>query len=139
METRLFTDDGEKDFVAVKTLKPPRADTLATAHETAEREFLAEIELMKQLRHPNLVKLLGVCVEVRPFYMVLEFLKGGSLEDWLPENGAKMSAERLTHMLHQVALGFVALGNANIVHRDLASRNVLIDEHLHIKVADYGR
>ena len=41
-------------------------------------------------------------------------------------------------MLHQVALGFVALGDAEIVHRDLAARNILVDENLLVKVADYG-
>ena len=46
----------------------------------------------------------------------------------LDRNGPKLSPLRLTHLLHQVALGFVALGDAMIVHRDLAARNVLIDE-----------
>ena len=41
-------------------------------------------------------------------------------------------------MLHQVALGMDELQRVGIVHRDLAARNCLIDEHLHVKVADYG-
>ena len=142
METRLFSADGESDFVAVKQLKVsshtlPSAPSAAPAVQL-EADFFAEIDLMKQLRHPNLVTLLGVCTDVRPYLMIMEFLKGGSLEEWLPDNGPKVSQERLTFMLHQVALGFVALGQASLVHRDLASRNVLVDEYMHVKVADYG-
>lgn len=48
------------------------------------------------------------------------------------------TAAKLVHLLHQVARGFVALGDAEIVHRDLAARNILVDENLLVKVADYG-
>jgi serine/threonine protein kinase len=70
--------------------------------------------------------------------MILEFLKGGSLDVWLPENGAKLNGSLKLHVVHQVALGFVWLGQAAVIHRDLAARNVLIDEDLVAKVADYG-
>lgn len=111
------------------------------AANTLQAEFLREVELMKQFRHPNLVQLLGVSTSTKPFMMILEFLKGGSLDQWLPENGPKLlkpTSAKLVHVLHQVALGMDALGKADIVHRDLAARNCLIDEHLHVKVADYG-
>ena len=73
--------------------------------------------------------------------MILEFLVGGSLADWLPANGPKLlkpTAAKLFHLLHQVSLGMLALARARIVHRDLAARNVLIDEKLQVKVSDYG-
>jgi serine/threonine protein kinase len=118
-------------------LKPKLEETSAAKYKEAEQEFLGEIGVMKQLRHPNLVSLLGVCTAGSPTFMILEFLKGGSLEDWLPENGPRLKPERLTHLLHQVALGFLALEEAMIIHRDLAARNVLIDEYQRIKVSGY--
>lgn len=188
MTTRLFSSDGELDFVAAKKLKvgpqgldssalaanatttndryvavPVAEDdvTAAAALQKAEQEFLDEAELMKGLRHPNLVCLLGCCTRQKPYYMVLEFSAGGALEDWLPRNGPKLLLQstdrgggdgdrsggngsagddgaKLTLLLHQVALGFVALGHAMLVHRDLAARNVLIDEYMQVKVADFG-
>jgi hypothetical protein len=110
-----------------------REAPLAAALRTAnEREFLNEVELMKRLRHPRLVTLLGVCTQERPYMMILEYLPGGSLDQWLPENGAAAHPTGLVRILHQVAEAFVALGAAAIVHRDLAARNVLIDERFGI-------
>jgi serine/threonine protein kinase len=107
----------------------------------AEAAFLNEIDLMKRLRHPNLVTLLGVCTRSPPYLALLEFLNGGSLDKWLPANGHKLlkpAPTKLIHMLHQIALGCQVLARSGIVHRDLAARNVLVDERLHVKVADYG-
>ena len=58
-------------------------------------EFAQEIQTMKELQHPHLVKLLGSCVEVEPFMMILEYSCGGSLEDWLPQNGSVPPRGRL--------------------------------------------
>jgi serine/threonine protein kinase len=159
--TAAFAEGGSLEFVAVKSLivggVTPTADPVpggggSAAHQDlddgsgidrakrfeAEQEFLAEIELMKRLRHPNLVSLLGVCTKQPPYLMVLEFLAGGSLDVWLPENGPKLSVPRLLHILHQVALGLASLGDVGVIHRDLAARNVLIDDRFVAKVADYG-
>ena len=148
MSTRLFSNDGSKGFVAVKMLTPTPSnndeqddDNAATTAAALQSDFLREVELMKQFRHPNLVQLLGVCTATKPYMMILEFLTGGSLDQWLPANGPlllKPTAFKLIHLLHQVALGMTELGKAGIVHRDLAARNVLIDERLQVKVADYG-
>jgi serine/threonine protein kinase len=144
MATTLFSGDDSLDFVAVKMLKADGLAGAAVSAETAakaEADFLAEIDLMKQLRHPNLVTLLGVCTRVFPLLAIIEFLKGGSLNSWLPENGHKLllpAPTKLVHMLHQVALGCQALARSGIVHRDLAARNVLVDDRLHVKVSDYG-
>ena len=70
--------------------------------------------------------------------MILEFLEGGSLDEWLPANGPKLHGTELLSVVHQIALGLVALGRAGIVHRDLAARNVLIDGQLSVKIADFG-
>lgn len=136
MVTDYFSASGEYTFVAVKNLLPNDADE----QEQAQRadDFLQEVELMKRLRHPNLVSLLGVCMETEPYLIVLEFSTGGSLDTWLPDNGPKLELPELTHILHQVALGLAALSYANVIHRDLAARNVLIGDALATKIADYG-
>jgi serine/threonine protein kinase len=138
MATSLFSEDGSVDFVAVKVLKAEGAGRSAAEMRA---DFRVEVDLMKRLRHPNLVSLLGECTEAAPFWAVLEFLKGGSLDQWLPANGHVLltpTPTKLTHMLHQVALGCLALSQAGIIHRDLAARNLLVGSRLEVKVADYG-
>jgi serine/threonine protein kinase len=133
-------NDCDMDFVAVKTLKG-QPDMLPEVMMKAEVDFIAEINLMKRFRHPNLVRLLGVCTEGAPLLMLLEFSKGGSLDEWLPQNGHKLLKpvpKKLVYILHQVARGCLALSQFGIVHRDLAARNILIGDHLRVKVADYG-
>ena len=136
MVTDCFSASGEYTFVAVKNLLPTDEDEQAQAQRADD--FVQEIELMKRLRHPNLVSLLGVCMETEPYLIVLEFSTGGSLDTWLPGNGPKLELLELTHILHQVALGLAALNYANVIHRDLAARNVLIGDALATKIADYG-
>lgn len=130
----------ESALVACKMLKVPEAalDTDAAAAAAAETEFFQELNLMKRLRHPNLVMLRGAVTTSSPFMIVLEFLAGGSLEDWLTRNADQVPDRTLTGILHQVALGMVALGQHGVVHRDLAARNVLVGEDSIVKVSDYG-
>ena len=132
-------------MVAVKTLLVAEGDgqTITESDRedshTAATEFTHEIELMKRLRHPNLVALLAVCSQGGPLMMLLQYMPGGSLELWLQEgDGRTASIETMVFIAHQVALGMGALGRVGIVHRDLAARNVLIGEGLRAKVSDYG-
>ena len=88
--------------------------------------------------------MLGTCTvdadetDGKPPLLVLEYLAGGSLEDWLPTNGPALSGSELRAILHQVALGLSGLGRLGIVHRDLAARNILIDADLSVKISDFG-
>ena len=134
-QTEGISDFVDRAFVAVKSL---RQDGDA-ADESAGQKFLAELALMKGLRHPQIVQLLGAVTESQPQMIVLEFLAGGSLDGWLEENWAHgLQATQLDQSLHQIALGMGAINAAGIVHRDLASRNVLVGEGLSCKVADLG-
>lgn len=95
MATSLFCEPGETVFVAVKALTEQPSPV-------ASAEFLAEIEWMKRLQHPNLVSLLGVCTREEPMYIVLEYLAGGSLDDWLEANSAKLLPEDFEAIAAQV-------------------------------------
>lgn len=129
---------------AIAIPAPAETDVdVSAARSKAEQDFLAEMKVMKELRHPNLVTMLGVQTARSPHCMILEFLAGGSLDKWLPQNGPRMLSSQvdggtLVALMHQVALGFVALQQLSFVHRDLAARNILIDERRQVKVADFG-
>jgi hypothetical protein len=119
--------------VAIKTLKPGTMSPEA---------FLGEAQIMKQCDHPNLVKLYAVCTIEEPFYIVLEFLEGGSLQYFLRNEKNQLSVQAMIDVCGQIANGMKYLEERKLVHRDLAARNVLVGLKISgvpvVKVADFG-
>ncbi|XP_012501980.1 PREDICTED: Abelson tyrosine-protein kinase 2 [Propithecus coquereli] len=116
--------------VAVKTLKE---DTMEV------EEFLKEAAVMKEIKHPNLVQLLGVCTLEPPFYIVTEYMPYGNLLDYLREcSREEVTAVVLLYMATQISSAMEYLEKKNFIHRDLAARNCLVGENHVVKVADFG-
>jgi len=115
--------------VAVKILKPG----IVSADN-----FLEEAALMKQLRHPKLIQLYGVCTKEEPIYIITELMKHDSLLKYLRGDGHLLKLPQLIDMGAQVAAGMTYLEEKNYIHRNLAARNVLVGEYLICKVADFG-
>lgn len=143
-----------EDFtmVAVKMLKEE-------ASEDLQDDFEKEACLLAEFEHPNIVKLLGVCAMGRPMCLLFEYMGRGDLNEFLrqcsPNNYILRSMDmddghreiyrdnQLTHLdllnvAMQVACGMVYLSDRKFVHRDLATRNCLIDDSMVVKIADFG-
>lgn len=117
--------------VAVKTLKEDMMDL--------EKEFLEEAELMKNMRHPNLVQLLGVCTREAPIYIITEFMTKGNLLDYLRNcDHEQINGFVLMYMATQICSAMSYLESHNYIHRDLAARNCLVSDNHLVKVADFG-
>ncbi|KAJ4834810.1 hypothetical protein Tsubulata_013978, partial [Turnera subulata] len=86
-------------------------------------EFKNEIELLSRLHHKNLVSLVGFCYEQGEQMLVYEYISNGTLME-------NISARGLAY-LHEFA-------HPPIIHRDIKSNNILLDDHLIAKVADFG-
>ncbi|OEL15296.1 U-box domain-containing protein 34 [Dichanthelium oligosanthes] len=104
-------------------------------------EFLKEVEILSQLRHPNLVLLLGFCPEIG--CLVYEYLKNGSLEDQLFNNKGRQPLHWFLRIqiVFEVscALAFLHARNPKpIVHRDLKPANILLDRSYVGKIGDVG-
>eukprot|EP00035_Acanthoeca_spectabilis_P021746 m.439974 g.439974 ORF g.439974 m.439974 type:complete len:604 (+) comp18449_c0_seq1:201-2012(+) len=126
-----YTNGKDKFTVAVKTLKE---DSMGI------EEFMQEAQVMKKLKHPNLVTLIGVCSTDMPMLIVTEFIPHGDMLTYLRRREAKaeMTQRAMLYVCAQVADGMAYLELHNCIHRDLAARNCLVADDLVIKIADFG-
>lgn len=115
------------------------------AQEVLEKDFWAELKTISRLHHRNLVALLGYCVEEDDLFLVYEFMANGSLSQHLHprKDGEGMVLEWKARMrcAVEVAQGLEYLhshANPSLVHRDIKSGNILFDNAMNAKIADFG-
>ncbi|XP_057988930.1 leucine-rich repeat receptor protein kinase HPCA1 [Hevea brasiliensis] len=105
-------------------------------------EFKTEIELLSRVHHKNLVSLVGFCYELDEQMLVYEHISNGTLKDSISgKSGIQLSWARRLQIALDSARGLTylhELANPPIIHRDIKSTNILLDDQLTAKVADFG-
>ncbi|THH05268.1 hypothetical protein EW145_g4923 [Phellinidium pouzarii] len=108
--------------------------------DDAERILLGlerEIVVMKLIDHPNIMRLYDVWETSDELYLILEYVEGGELFDYICERGRLPSTEALDYFQQLIgALDYCH--RLNIAHRDLKPENLLLDKEKNLKVADFG-
>ncbi|RXN29334.1 tyrosine kinase 2-beta isoform X1 [Labeo rohita] len=120
---------GERVNVAVKTCKDCTADV--------KEKFMSEALIMKKLDHPHIVRLIGI-IEEDPVWIVMELYKYGELGNYLLENKHKLTTVTLILYSLQISKALAYLEGVNMVHRDIAVRNVLVATPDCVKLGDFG-
>ncbi|KAG4135743.1 hypothetical protein ERO13_D08G235600v2 [Gossypium hirsutum] len=103
--------------------------------------FTREVAGLSRIRHPNLVSLLGCCIEGDEQYLVLEYCHSGNLADHILRKDTVLTWEKRVKILRDCALGLRYLHNyidGCIVHRDIKLTNILLTEDLEPKLSDFG-
>ncbi|GAY31937.1 hypothetical protein CUMW_280870, partial [Citrus unshiu] len=108
-----------------------------------QKEFLTEVEALKNIRHRNIVKFYGFCSHARHSFLVYEFLERGSLAAILSSDAAaqELGWSQRMNVIKGVADALSYLHHdcfPPIVHRDISSKNLLLDLEYEAHVADFG-
>ncbi|XP_015886924.3 MDIS1-interacting receptor like kinase 2-like isoform X2 [Ziziphus jujuba] len=108
-----------------------------------QQAFKSETSILPKVRHRNIIKLFGFCVHTRYSFLVYEFMKLGSLVKILSDNEKAMELERFKRV--NIVKGLVnAISYLHhecfpaIVHRDISSKNVLLDDECEAHISDFG-
>lgn len=117
--------------VAIKTFKIDAND------EDAVKRFNREAKAVTSLSHPNIVSIYDVENEGEFYYLILEYVEGMTLKDYMIKN-PRIPIETIVHIAKQIASGLSHAHQNGIIHRDIKPQNILMNENLTCKITDFG-
>ena len=110
--------------------------------EKEQDKIQGEIMISLQLNHKNIVNTLGYCFNQQrsKIFIITEYMKNKSLKLYIESNKGKILLKQKLLFIYEIALGLEYMYNSNykILHRDIKSSNILLDENLHCKICDFG-
>ena len=117
--------------VAIKTFKIDAND------EDAVKRFNREAKAVTSLSHPNIVSIYDVENEGEFYYLILEYVEGMTLKDYMIKN-PRIPIETIVHIAKQIASGLSHAHQNGIIHRDIKPQNILMNDNLTCKITDFG-
>lgn len=121
------------EIVAIKVLSPD----LAKDDDAVLTRFKREINLNRKIKHPNVARMYDFGISGSYPYITMEFVPGKDLWTYIRDE-RRVEPARAVPILRQIARGCSAIHELGIVHRDLKSQNVIVDEHGAVAIVDFG-
>eukprot|EP00127_Corallochytrium_limacisporum_P003549 Clim_evm32s150 gene=Clim_evmTU32s150 len=121
-----------KHKVAVKILNRKKIKSL-----DMKSKIKREIQNLKLFRHPHVIKLYEVITTPTDIFMIMEYVSGGELFDYIVKHG-RLSENEARRFFQQIISGIDYCHRHMVVHRDLKPENLLLDSAMNIKIADFG-
>ncbi|XP_015271071.1 PREDICTED: serine/threonine-protein kinase SIK2 [Gekko japonicus] len=124
-------DSPARAMVAIKIIDKSQLDSVNL------EKIYREVQIMKMLDHPHIIKLYQVMETKSMLYLVTEFAKNGEIFDYLANHG-RLSESEARRKFWQILSAVEYCHSRKIVHRDLKAENLLLDNNMNIKIADFG-
>ena len=121
------------NIIAVKVLKPELMD-----NEELVRRFKNESKAISILNHPNIVKVYDVSVSDNLQYIVMEYVDGITLKEYLKQRGGALTWKETVHFATQILAALDHAHNKGIIHRDVKPQNIMLLADGSIKMMDFG-
>ncbi|RHY29722.1 hypothetical protein DYB32_004914 [Aphanomyces invadans] len=122
--------------VGVKLLMPK--ETYQEGVAEAVKNFRREIWVMSRLDHPNVLQLIGASLTSSCYVLIMEYMANGSLYEYLRDAKNIVPLQLILHSAQDIVRGMLHVHDHDILQRDLKTKNLLVSDHLVVKVSDFG-
>ena len=131
-----------KSGINLKTKTQVALKILTKSEITSSEGLKTEIDILKVAKHPNIVQFYDYFEDINYIFIVMEYLKGGTLDEYLKKNHWKISENAVMKIVTQISKGLIYLNQFGIIHRDLKLNNIMFNnlegEEINIKIMDFG-
>ncbi len=102
------------------------------------RRFKNESKAISLLNHPNIVKVYDVSVSENLQYIVMEYVDGMTLREYLNERGGKLTSRETVHFISQILKALDHAHHNGVVHRDIKPQNIMLLDNGQLRMMDFG-
>ncbi|EEF43792.1 serine/threonine/tyrosine-protein kinase HT1 isoform X1 [Ricinus communis] len=135
--SRIYRGIYKQRAVAVKMVRIPNQNE--DTRTLLEQQFKSEVALLSRLFHPNIVQFIAACKRPPVYCIITEYMSQGTLRMYLNKKEPySLSTETILRLALDISRGMEYLHSQGVIHRDLKSNNLLLNDEMRVKVADFG-
>ncbi|WOL13596.1 serine/threonine-protein kinase HT1 [Canna indica] len=135
--SRIYRGIYKQRAAAVKMVRIPEQDEEMRA--MLEKQFNSEVAFLSRLYHPNIVQFIAACKKPPVYCIITEYMSQGTLRMYLHKKEPySLSTETILRLALDISRGMQYLHSQGVIHRDLKSHNLLLNDEMRVKVADFG-